>query len=80
MYQLGLLMEASDAIKMKLHPSKSKFLTVNTKEITYCDQYIYLGSPISNDTIQRQVENHSTSKACHVWKFESFLSKNSEAL
>ncbi len=73
---------------MSCHPVKSKFITLNTSDtqpfcnnditIFYNDSYVYLGSPTSNATMQKQVADHMSLKKCHVRKFSSFLQKNSD--
>ena len=87
--KLCLLLRATQAIAMEIHPDKSLYITVNTRDTTpfYVDDtpirhtksYVYLGTPISNKTINAQLADHIASKQNHVRKFLSFLSKNSEA-
>ena len=43
------------------------------------DIYIYLGMPVSNQPLAKQVDIHLRSKMCHLLKFSSFLTKNSDA-
>jgi len=86
--KLRLLKTCADDIGMTLHPTKSKFLTVNCEDnvpfvlddvsISKTEQYVYLGAEISNQPIASQVKNHIKSKASHTRKFYSFLSKNSD--
>ena len=73
---------------MQLHPTKSKFFAVNTNDtgplvahhitIQHTGSYVYLGSPISNATIHKQVSKQIALKQCHARKFRSFLRKNTE--
>ena len=85
----NMLYQTAVTLGMTLHPSKSKFLTVNLSDtqpfhigniiISATDQYQYLGTTISNNTIADQIQNHINSKKCHERKFGSFLRKNSDA-
>lgn len=87
--KLETLIETCNDLNMQLHPDKSKFMTVHIKDrepltvqniaIQHTDSYVYLGSPISNASIHKQVGQHVELKQCHVRKFRSFLGKNSEA-
>ncbi len=81
--KLALTMETTVALHMSWHPVMSKFMTVNTIDmepfiinditISYTDSYVYLGSPTSNDPMQKQVADHMSLKKCHVRKISSFL-------
>ena len=87
--KLETLIETCNGLNMQIHPGKSKFFSVNTKDtepfilqnitIKHTDSYVYLGSPISNAPIQTQIGKQIASKQCHARKFRSFLRKNSEA-
>ncbi len=65
-------MEATNQTNMTMHPTQSKYFAVNTGDkepfilgdvvISYQDLYVYLGSPISNSTMTKQVANHSATK------------------
>jgi len=87
--KLTALHRASEALKMTLHPSKSKFLTVNSPDrnpfyiggvtISATEEYIYLGTPIANKPISEQVQAHIASKKCQARKFASFLRVNCSA-
>jgi hypothetical protein len=87
--KLTKLKEITDQIGMIIHPTKSKYINVNTNErddleidgvnITYTNEYVYLGTPISNKTIAKQVKAHLHMKSPHALKFSSFLSKNSDS-
>ncbi len=46
--------------------------------ISYTQEYIYVGSHISNSTIAHQVQSHIKSKQNHVRIFSSFVSKNED--
>ena len=73
---------------MVIHPTKSMYITVNADDhvpfqidaatINRTEEYVYLGAPISNNTIQRQIESELQHKTPHVLKFASFLAKNSD--
>ncbi len=47
--------------------------------ISHLELYVYLGSPVSNSTMKKQVANHAVTKQCHTRKFSSFLAKNYDA-
>ena len=74
---------------MKVHPHKSQFITVNTTDtesfkfgdtvISYTKTYNYLGTPISNQHISKQVNDHLSTKLRHIRKFQSFVTKNKDA-
>ena len=86
--KLDLLKRAADNIGMKIHPTKSQFMAVNSNDIRPIDlpgarishttQYTYLGANISNDSIADQIKTHISNKQKHVIKFYSFLAKNSD--
>lgn len=88
-HKLELLLDSTSQLNMKLHPSKSKFMTVNATDntpltiqdvtISHTELYIYLGSPIENAPIAHHVEQHVQTKQSHVRKFSSFLAKNEDA-
>ena len=77
--KLQKLKEISDKIEMKMHPTKSKFLTINTSdvkpfkfqdiEIEATKDYVYLGAPLSNNSISKQIEIQLQQKYIHVTKF-----------
>ena len=87
--KLKVLMETCNSLNMQLHPAKTKFFAVNTRDtellvvhqmvIQHTRSYVYLGSPILNSTIQKQVSEQIALKQCQARKFRSFLRKNSEA-
>ncbi len=72
-----------------MHPTKSRYIAVNTQDrmnfvlddvvIEHTDSYMYLGSQISVSSVAQQVKDHIKSKASHVFKFTSFLTKNNDA-
>ena len=84
--KLRQLKDSADQLGMLLHPSKSQFLVVNDNNrdpfiiddvaIEYCEEYIYLDTPISNESIPVQVKRHIQSKYSHLLKFTSFISRN----
>ena len=87
--KLETLISTCNELNMQLHPDKSKFITVHTRDteplvvhniaIQHTRSYVYLGSPISNASIHKQVSEQMELKQCQVRKFRSFLRKNSEA-
>ena len=51
----------------------------NGNIINYCKQYIYLGSPFTDDgSPSTAIKVHANNKMCHVLKFISFLSRNND--
>ena len=74
---------------MKVNNKKTKLMCINVHdpsplvfdEITVecSDKYIYLGNTIMNAPIHNQVEDHLRSHTKSLRKFQSFLSKNSDA-
>ena len=87
--KLAALKACTDSLQGEIHPKKSAYITVNTNDtrdfilgdvhIAHCKEYMYLGTPISNNSIAEQVKHHLSGKACHVIKYASFLCKNSDA-
>ena len=81
--------QTTDDIGMIIHPSNSQFISDKARDkvpirldgitIKPTDTYIYLGMPVSNQPLAKQVDNHLRSKMCHILKFSSFLTKNSDA-
>ena len=86
--KLTALKSCTDELHGEIHPNKSAYIAVNTKDtsdfildgvtISYCSEYTYLGTPLSNNTIADQVKQHLSRKASHVIKYTSFLNKNSD--
>ena len=86
--KLRALKSATDEIGMVIHPSKSRFMCLNSQstdkfllgnvEILHTNLYTYLGAPISTASIAQQVQKHIDSKMGHTFKFTSFLMKNSD--
>lgn len=84
--KLKRIKDSADQIGMTLHPSKSRYLSVNANNhdpfivddvvIEHCEEYIYLGTPINNESIADQVKRHIKWKNSHLLKFSSFLTKN----
>ena len=76
---------------MIINYSKTKFMVVNgdneDKEpilyndmvINYSKQYIYLGSPFTDDgSPSTAIKIHANNKMCHVLKFVSFVKRNND--
>ena len=84
-----LLADSAHSLDMELHPVKSKFIVVNANDfepfqhgdisVAHIDQYMYVGTPVSNAPIKQQIEAHIEDKHKHVSKFSSFLAKNGDA-
>jgi len=74
---------------MSLHPSKSKFLCINTQDnqpfalgnvlVSPTSEYVYLGALITNDSTANNVKKHLKSKQGHTLRFVSFLRNNADA-
>ena len=87
--KLHILKQCTDHIGMEIHPTKSKYLSVSGTGqvpiqidnilISHTNQYVYLGTPISDSAITDQIRDHITKKESHVVKFSCFLAKNSDA-
>ena len=85
--RLDLLKKASDNLGMKIHPSKSKYLTVGVEDeeplridevtITQCRHYVYLGRCIFNGPIAEQVKMQIKGKKSYILKFVSTAMVNS---
>ena len=86
--KLNKLKECADNIGMIIHPTKSKYITVNTNDeqpfrinnvnINETKEYVYLGAPIMNNTVTKQIELQLQQKNPHTIKFASFLYKNND--
>ena len=71
---------------MSIHPSKSQFLTVSVQDnapffvdeaaIKYTTKYVYLGTPVMNESVATQICKHVDMKMPHCFKYSSFISKN----
>ena len=87
--KLRTLCRASREIGMDIHPVKSQFLAINADDvspfiidgvtISNTDSYVYLGTPMMDAGISKQVEEHLRSKLSHLFKFSSFVRKNADA-
>ena len=76
---------------MTVNNNKTKFMVINgTSEdretiiyndniITYCKQYIYLGSPFTDDgNPSTAIRIQANNKMCHALKFISFINRNND--
>ena len=76
---------------MSVNNSKTKFMVINgssqdkdciiynDNSISYCKQYIYLGSPFTDDgNPSTAIKIHANNKMCHALKFISFVNKNND--
>jgi hypothetical protein len=87
--KLELLNRSAASINMKIHPSKSKFIVANSTDhrpfdlgdsvVHHTAKYIYIGAPISCNSIKFQVDEHIEAKSPNVHKFAAFCSKNRDA-
>ena len=90
-YKIGILYEFCNSHGMIVNDSKTKFMVINgTREdkepmvfnsdvISYSNQYIYLGSPFTDDgSPSTAIKRHAVSKMCHTLKFISFINRNND--
>jgi hypothetical protein len=86
--KLKMMIDTCNEIGMALNASKCNYITVGTDvaplivddiSISVCQSYTYLGTPISNAHIRKQILAHIDANMPHVNKFSSFVSKNNEA-
>ena len=87
--KLRLLNQEAQSIRMEIHPSKSRYMVINGTDyrsfslnnitIDHTDEYIYLGTPVMNVSLAKQVKAHIEQRQSHLLKFRSFLRKNSDA-
>ena len=87
--KLERLKLAADSVGMVVHPTKSKYICVNDSSssniridevtISHTEKYVYLGTPITNGPIAKQVASHVELKEGHVTKYSSFMMKNADA-
>lgn len=87
--KLQCLIRSAEEINMKMNPSKSQYITVNStdKESFLCDRvevknvtcYTYLGCIISAETLPRQIAHEIKSRTKQTFKFSSFLKRNNQA-
>ena len=76
---------------MTINNNKTKFMVVkgnsedkkpfvyNNNIINYTNQYIYLGSPFTDDgSPSTAIKVHANNKMCHALKFISFVNKNND--
>ncbi len=89
--KLSILYSFCRSHGMVLNSNKTKFMVVNgnnedkeaivynDERIDYCDDYMYLGSPFTDDgSPSTAVKLHATKKMCHVLKFISFVNRNND--
>ena len=87
--KLVRLKRCSEDLGQSMHPVKSKFFNVNSDDVApiplgnvtvaYTENYVYLGTPMSNSPLTMQIQDHMSTKHAHCLKFTSFLTKNSDA-
>ena len=89
---IEILYEFCNSYGMIINSDKTKFMVVNgTAEdrepivrnenavISYCKQYVYLGSPFTDDgSASTAIKIHASSKMCHTLKFISFINRNND--
>ena len=90
--KLEILYDFCDTYGMIINSDKTKFMVVNGNDedrepivqnnnavIHYCNQYIYLGSPFTDDgSATTAIKIHASSKMCHTLKYVSFVGKNND--
>ena len=90
-HKLKIMYDYCNSHGMIINNDKTKFMVVNgsmdDKEpliynnnvINYCKQYIYLGSPFTDDgSPSTAIKIHASNKMCHALKFISFVNKNND--
>jgi hypothetical protein len=87
--KLNILVESSQYLNMKLHPTKCEYISINADDttpfyltncqISHTTSYKYLGSIISNNTYLKQLEDHAQASMKHVNKYNAFTYKHNEA-
>ena len=89
--KIKILYEYCSMYGMIVNNSKTKFMVVNGSQIdkeplvydhniiNYVNQYIYLGSPFTDDgSPSTAIKIHASNKLCHALKFISFVNKNND--
>ena len=89
--KIKLMYDFCTSHDMIVNNTKTKFMVVNgnavDKEpielngniIDYCKQYIYLGSPFTEDgSPSTAIKIHANNKMCHVLKFIYFVNRNND--
>jgi hypothetical protein len=61
------------------NPAENEQIIIDDVTLSHTNEYIYLGTPISNTPTSRQVLAHIQNKEAQAFKFSSFLRKNSDA-
>ena len=87
--KLKLLKRSADSLGMVIHPTKSKFMCINSEDkspilidsviVSYTTHYLYLGSIISMEPISAQLKLHFRENTRQIMKFYTFLYKNDDA-
>ena len=88
-HKLTILIKTMNDIGMKIHPTKSKYIVINSPDnadfvqnnitIARVENYTYLGVKLSNKNITTQIEEDISDKTRHTMKYLSFLRKNPDA-
>ena len=89
--KLSLMIRFCQDYGMNVNESKTRFFVIHgTREdnealhvdglvVERCTQYVYLGSPFTDDgSVSTSVRAHADAKMPHVIKFTSFLRKNGD--
>ena len=89
--KIKILYDYCDSHGMTVNNSKTMFMVVNGNDedkqpialddniINYTNQYIYLGSPFTDDgSPSTAIKIHASNKLCHALKFISFKDKNND--
>lgn len=87
--KLKVLHDTAQTLGMILHPTKSKFISVNANDkqdfivqdarVKETDSYTYLGCKITPRSIREQTKTEIGERQKHIHKFTSFLAKNNDA-
>ena len=89
--KIKIMYDFCDSYGMSVNNNKTKFMVVNgssedmesiiynNNTINYCKQYIYLGSPFTDDgNPSTAIKIQANNKMCHALKFISFVNKNND--
>ena len=90
-HKIKILYNFGNSHGVMVNDSKTKSMVINgTREekepivcnsdvISYCNMYLYLGSPFTDDgSPTTAIKQHAANKMCHTLKFVSFINRNND--
>jgi len=87
--KLEILSQSAEKIGMKLHPTKSQYMTTTRNDtghftvskcaIHHTKSYAYLGCVISPESLQTQEQREINQRQCQGLKFLAFIQQNQDA-